>query len=72
MVLKECEEVTAALVIAIPVGPAKQLVAYVTPKLSTEEIEEVRARCGLKMPEYMVPSFIIPLAQFPISPATGT
>eukprot|EP01127_Copromyxa_protea_P009857 TRINITY_DN2356_c0_g1_i1.p1 TRINITY_DN2356_c0_g1~~TRINITY_DN2356_c0_g1_i1.p1 ORF type:complete len:1812 (-),score=392.14 TRINITY_DN2356_c0_g1_i1:133-5568(-) len=71
VVLKECEEVSAALVTAVTWGNNKHLVAYVSPKLSAEEIEEVRARCGLKMPEYMVPTFIIPIVQFPISPATG-
>jgi len=71
VVLKEFEKVNHALVLAMKVGNAKQLVAYVTPELSREDIEEISAGCVTKLPEYMVPSFFISLAAFPISPTSG-
>lgn len=70
-VIQDSPTVTSTLVVATQIGSATQLVAYVTPQLSSEEVEKIKARCAAQMPEYMVPSFILSLEKFPIAPSTG-
>jgi len=74
-VLSSDPDVRAALALAREDVPGrKSLIAYVqTPIANDEErrdawLEQLRAKLGAALPEYMVPSAIIPLAAFPLTP----
>ncbi len=68
--LETDEEVGQAIVMAREDMPGeKRLVAYVVPaKLSEMSIEQLKKRIGKTLPEYMVPTAFVVMAEFPLSP----
>ncbi len=63
-------EVTRAVAVARQVGGegGSRLVAYFVAAGTIPGAAELRAYLGAKLPEYIVPSFFVPLAALPLSP----
>lgn len=65
--LAGCAAIELAVVLAIPnADQENQLVCYYTEKQSTDP-QEIRAHLETTLPEYMIPSFYVRLAQFPLT-----
>jgi amino acid adenylation domain-containing protein len=75
-VLRQVPEVGDAAVMVREDHPGdKRLVAYIVPNDSQtlseleEKISEIKDILRVKLPVYMIPSHIVPLAEFPLSPS---
>ncbi|WP_416956295.1 amino acid adenylation domain-containing protein [Streptomyces sp. Agncl-13] len=66
--LAEHPAVGQAVVVASGTGPACRLVAYVIPSQETSA-EEVRSFAETRLPAYMVPSAVVLLNGFPLTPS---
>jgi amino acid adenylation domain-containing protein len=67
--LAEHPHVREAVVLAREDDGDKRLVAYVIPRLQTGfDVSAMRDYLALQLPEYMVPSAFVQLAQFPLTP----
>jgi amino acid adenylation domain-containing protein len=67
-VLNQFPGTEGALVLARPTKSGEsRLIAYVAGDLSRLKIAELRALLKAKLPEYMVPSAIVPVEEFPLS-----
>ena len=68
--LRQHDHVADAVVVAHEFAPGDQrLLAYVIPRNSSElEQRELRQFLLKKLPEYMIPSFILPLPAVPLTP----
>lgn len=67
--LQKHESVREAVVLAREDAPGdKRLVAYLTAKDEKPKVEELRSFVARKLPEHMVPSAFVILAEFPLTP----
>ncbi|MFD3522121.1 amino acid adenylation domain-containing protein [Streptomyces sp. NPDC058653] len=70
LVLQQHPEVEAAVVIARDDGEHKRLVGYVRPEPGHRpEPAALRDFVGDRLPEFMVPAVVVPLAEFPLTPS---
>jgi len=60
-------EVTQALVVAEPHGEERRIVAYIATK-DAGAVAVLRQRLRDKLPDYMIPSLIVPVEEFPLTP----
>jgi acyl carrier protein len=68
-VLRQHPLIRDALVIAREIKGQQHLVAYYVPYPSiTVEVESLRAQLRTHLPEYMVPTFFVPLREIPLNP----
>jgi amino acid adenylation domain-containing protein len=71
LVLQQHPEVGVALVLALADGDHKRLVGYVTPASADARPQsaELREFVSARLPEHMVPSAVVCLAEFPLTPS---
>jgi thioesterase domain-containing protein/acyl carrier protein len=68
-VLRQHPGIRQVLVVARPSGPGDlRLVAYYVPAAEPPDRAELRELCRRKLPEYMLPSFLVPLEALPLTP----
>jgi len=60
--------VRSSLVVARADGGEKRLVAYVVPEPGAAEAVDLRAYLRASLPEFMIPSAFVPLAELPLTP----
>ena len=70
-VLEQHRAVSQAVVVAREDFPGdKRLVAYlVSDSLNAVKAAQLRAHCGTKLPDYMLPSAFVPMERLPLSPS---
>ncbi|HYG64673.1 MAG TPA: amino acid adenylation domain-containing protein [Thermoanaerobaculia bacterium] len=66
-VLRSHEAVRDAVVVARKDAAGDHLVAYVVPR-ETDSLSDLRRWLGERLPEHMVPAFVVELASFPLLP----
>ncbi|MEM7110379.1 MAG: amino acid adenylation domain-containing protein, partial [Bacteroidota bacterium] len=68
--LNSYETIRNTVVIAREYEGSKQLVAYYVPKNEGEELEvpKLKSYLSKSLPEYMVPSFLVPINEIPLTP----
>ncbi|MFI6579580.1 amino acid adenylation domain-containing protein [Embleya sp. NPDC050493] len=70
LVLQQHPDVEAAVVIVRDDGEHKRLVGYVRPEPGRKpEPAVLRDFVGDRLPEFMVPAVVVPLAEFPLTPS---
>ncbi|HRI48541.1 MAG TPA: amino acid adenylation domain-containing protein [Pseudomonadota bacterium] len=66
-VLREHAEVREGVVVLRTDGGAPRLVAYVTPRQTSVDLGGLHSALSQKLPDYMVPAAIVPLAVLPLN-----
>ncbi|MCF6442787.1 non-ribosomal peptide synthase/polyketide synthase [Pseudoalteromonas luteoviolacea] len=66
--LCQCDGVDSALVLALGAGAEQQLVAYVRFTSSQGSVQNVKAQLSELLPSHMVPSVLMPLEEWPVTP----
>jgi amino acid adenylation domain-containing protein len=66
-VLRDHPQVTEAVALARRYGDDVRLVAYIVPRAAAPTADELRKHAATRLPEYMVPSFVVTLEALPLT-----